>query len=143
MLTDRFSQLIKDPSSLLPADFGKDDVFSPASILYTMTTCHSLKLVSDEIIGDPLDAKMFEFTGWSFEEGGRIYEFIPDTDTKETNDDAMDSMGLLDKDGEGPVRGNYVARDGTQRGGMPCVRPPGGVVSLGGGADRRGDWSYS
>src|SRR3981189_596370 len=119
----RFSPLIKDPSSLLPGDIGKDDVFSPAAILYTMTTCHSLKLVSDEIIGDPLDAKMFEFTGWTFEEGGRIYEFIPDIDTKETNDDEDDEMGLLDKDNEVPVRGQYIARDGNERSGMPCVRP--------------------
>ena len=131
ILINRFSQLIKDPSSLLPADLGKDDVFSPASILYTMTTCHSLKLVSDEIIGDPLDAKMFEFTGWTFEEGGRIYEFIPDKDTKETNSDANDEMGLLDKDNEVSLRGHYVARDGSQRGGRPCVRPPGEVLFLG------------
>lgn len=34
-----------------------------------MTTCHSLRLVDDELLGDPLDLKMFEFTGWSFQEG--------------------------------------------------------------------------
>jgi len=34
-----------------------------------MATCHSLRLVEDELIGDPLDLKMFEFTGWVFEEG--------------------------------------------------------------------------
>lgn len=39
--------------------------------LYTMTTCHSLRLVDGELVGDPLDIKMFEFTGWSFEESGR------------------------------------------------------------------------
>jgi cation-transporting ATPase 13A3/4/5 len=37
--------------------------------MYTMATCHSLRLVDDELIGDPLDFKMFQFTGWSFEEG--------------------------------------------------------------------------
>lgn len=26
-------------------------------------------MVDGELIGDPLDVKMFEFTGWSFEEG--------------------------------------------------------------------------
>ena len=34
-----------------------------------MATCHSLRLVDGELLGDPLDLKMFQFTGWSFEEG--------------------------------------------------------------------------
>lgn len=33
-----------------------------------MATCHSLRSVDDELLGDPLDVKMFEFTGWSFRE---------------------------------------------------------------------------
>lgn len=103
---------------MLSTDQGKDDVYSPAAILYTMTTCHSLKLVSDEIIGDPLDAKMFEFTGWTFEEGGHIYQFIRDQNDKEIGDD----VGLLDKDE--PPKGRYVTRDGSERTGMPAVRPP-------------------
>ncbi|UKZ70004.1 uncharacterized protein TrAtP1_011007 [Trichoderma atroviride] len=37
--------------------------------LYTMATCHSLRSVDGELVGDPLDLKMFEFTEWSFEEG--------------------------------------------------------------------------
>jgi hypothetical protein len=80
-----------------------------------MTTCHSLKLVSDEIIGDPLDAKMFEFTGWTFEEGGRVYEFILDQN-KESDD-----VGFYKDE---PPRGRYVARDGSERSGIPSVRPP-------------------
>lgn len=35
-----------------------------------MATCHSLRVVDGEFLGDPLDVKMFEFTGWSYEEGG-------------------------------------------------------------------------
>jgi len=34
-----------------------------------MATCHSLRAVNGDLLGDPLDLKMFEFTGWSFEEG--------------------------------------------------------------------------
>jgi hypothetical protein len=101
---------------LLPTDINKDDVFSPAAILYTMTTCHSLKLVSDEIIGDPLDAKMFEFTGWTFEEGGRVHEFISEVDKE------GDDTRLLNKDDT--RHGRYVTRDGSERSGMACVRPP-------------------
>ena len=37
-----------------------------------MATCHSLRVIGDEMVGDPLDVKMFEFTGWSFEETGQI-----------------------------------------------------------------------
>lgn len=40
-----------------------------ANFLYALATCHSLKVVKGEILGDPLDAKMFEFTGWTIEEG--------------------------------------------------------------------------
>jgi cation-transporting ATPase 13A3/4/5 len=39
-------------------------------MIYTMATCHSLRVVDDELLGDPLDVKMFQFTGWSYEEGG-------------------------------------------------------------------------
>jgi cation-transporting P-type ATPase 13A2 len=81
--------LIKDPAKLTE------------DILFTMATCHSLKLVSDEIIGDPLDAKMFEFTKWTFEEGGRIYEFKEE--------------------------GHYVTREGSSRT-RPLVRPPLGAT---------------
>lgn len=35
-----------------------------------MATCHALRVVDGELLGDPLDIKMFQFTGWSYEEGG-------------------------------------------------------------------------
>lgn len=38
------------------------------SIVHTMATCHSLRVIDGELLGDPLDVKMFQFTGWSFEE---------------------------------------------------------------------------
>jgi hypothetical protein len=83
-----------------------------------MTTCHSLKLVQDEIIGDPLDAKMFEFTGWTFEEGGKIYEFIPEVEGIKEDERAS----FVSKDGL--PRGRYVARNGPEREGYASVRPP-------------------
>lgn len=43
-----------------------------------MATCHSLRMIDGELIGDPLDVKMFEFTNWSYEEGSHntaeVYE---------------------------------------------------------------------
>ncbi|KAF9933570.1 hypothetical protein FBU30_005213 [Linnemannia zychae] len=40
------------------------------SLLFTMATCHSVKSLNGELIGDPLDLKMFDFTQWILEEGG-------------------------------------------------------------------------
>ncbi|KAG7711194.1 hypothetical protein KL949_001750 [Ogataea haglerorum] len=42
------------------------DAASPQAyeLFLTMLSCQSLKKVEDEIVGDPLDAKTFEFTNW-------------------------------------------------------------------------------
>lgn len=45
-----------------------------------MATCHSLRVVDDELLGDPLDVKMFEFTGWSFEEFAQKADAIDQED---------------------------------------------------------------
>ena len=70
---NRFSDLLSDTLYLLPgAAYERDptlDYSFHKAALYTMATCHSLRLVNGELVGDPLDVKMFEFTGWSFEEG--------------------------------------------------------------------------
>ncbi|KAF2171020.1 hypothetical protein M409DRAFT_18993 [Zasmidium cellare ATCC 36951] len=82
---NRFSEIVTDASSLLPgAAYERDptiDYNANKAILYTMATCHSLRVVDDEFIGDPLDLKMFEFTGWQYEEGSEI------TGTGEEEDD--------------------------------------------------------
>lgn len=36
--------------------------------LRSMCTCHALRIVAGERVGDPLDEKMFEFTGWNLAE---------------------------------------------------------------------------
>ncbi|KAI0697731.1 P-type ATPase [Cerioporus squamosus] len=59
---DRFGELLEDIHDL-PASRDK------ANFLHALATCHSLKMVDGEIIGDPLDVKMFEFTKWTLEEG--------------------------------------------------------------------------
>lgn len=68
----RFSDVLGNSSTLLPgAVYERDptvDFQIHKATLYTMATCHSLRVVNDELLGDPLDVKMFEFTGWSFEE---------------------------------------------------------------------------
>lgn len=37
-------------------------------LLGCMTSCHSLRLIEGELLGDPLDVKMFGFTRWNFTE---------------------------------------------------------------------------
>ena len=50
------------------------DNFQPKSPLLTcLATCHSLTLINNELIGDPLDVKMFESTKWTLEEEGLYY----------------------------------------------------------------------
>ncbi|KAF6815850.1 p-type ATPase [Colletotrichum sojae] len=71
--TSRFTDVISDPAYLVPQrrdgsrDRATDSKLQAA--LFTMATCHSLRSVDDELVGDPLDLKMFEFTRWTFEEG--------------------------------------------------------------------------
>ncbi|CCM05018.1 uncharacterized protein FIBRA_07217 [Fibroporia radiculosa] len=59
---DRFGELIENIHDL-PSSLDK------ANFLHALATCHSLKMVDGEAIGDPLDVKMFEFTRWTLEEG--------------------------------------------------------------------------
>jgi cation-transporting P-type ATPase 13A2 len=70
---NRFSEILTDASSLLPGSlYERDPTISyetHKAALYTMATCHSLRVVDSELVGDPLDLKMFDFTGWIFEEG--------------------------------------------------------------------------
>ncbi|TGO73257.1 hypothetical protein BELL_0377g00120 [Botrytis elliptica] len=82
---NRFSDILTDATSLLPgAAYERDptvDYNIHKAILYTMATCHSLRVVDDELMGDPLDLKMFDFTGWSFEEGQHNSGDIDDEDS--------------------------------------------------------------
>jgi cation-transporting ATPase 13A2 len=60
----RFGELLDNVYDL-PGPMGREkDTF-----LYALTTCHQLKVVDGEVIGDPLDVKMFQFTKWTIEEG--------------------------------------------------------------------------
>lgn len=80
-----FSDLLSDAPSLLPgASYERDptiDYDAHKAALYTMTTCHSLRVVDGSLVGDPLDLKMFEFTRWSFEEGEQNLSDAEDEDS--------------------------------------------------------------
>ncbi|KAF2868504.1 hypothetical protein BDV95DRAFT_579980 [Massariosphaeria phaeospora] len=70
---NRFSDILTEATDVLPGSpYERDPTIDYAihkAILYTMATCHSLREVDHELVGDPLDVKMFNFTGWGFEEG--------------------------------------------------------------------------
>ncbi|KAG4304603.1 hypothetical protein PORY_001996 [Pneumocystis oryctolagi] len=63
---------IHKESLTLPFYVSNYNDLSPSNrenaMLYTMATCHSLRLLNHNLIGDPLDLKMFCFTGWVLEE---------------------------------------------------------------------------
>lgn len=74
--TERFSELhgeIRD----VPDAGGKG---GKTPLLYALATCHQLKMIDGEVIGDPLDIKMFEFTGWTLDEGRGPPEPGPEQD---------------------------------------------------------------
>lgn len=64
-----FGEILSRPKSFDSHGTGQATRSPLTAILHTMATCHSLRSVDEELVGDPLDLKMFEFTGWSFEEG--------------------------------------------------------------------------
>ena len=105
----RFSELHESVEEM-PVNKGapKEDVDArKMPLLYALATCHSLKVVDGEVIGDPLDVKMFEYTGWTLDEG------------KERMAKATTKTGTA-KDGKSRLTDRPPALVQT------VVRPPGG-----------------
>ncbi|KAI3477588.1 hypothetical protein L1887_60628 [Cichorium endivia] len=66
----RFSELHETVDEMPVGAGAKSDADArKMPLLYALATCHSLKVVDGEVIGDPLDVKMFEYTGWTLDEG--------------------------------------------------------------------------
>jgi cation-transporting ATPase 13A3/4/5 len=74
-------------------------------IVCAMAACHSLKVVDGNLIGDPMDVKMFQFTGWQVEEGGSTWG-------------GAGSQTLLKEQRPTPATGDLISM---------VVRPPGDV----------------
>lgn len=62
------------------------NIASDKFLLGCMSSCHSLRLIDDKLVGDPLDVKMFDFTKWNFSEefGGSNVPLVYETVGKET-----------------------------------------------------------
>jgi cation-transporting ATPase 13A3/4/5 len=105
----RFSELHEqaDEMPVNPNSQRGDAEARKLPLLYALATCHSLKVVDGEVIGDPLDVKMFEFTGWTLDEG------------KEQAARATTKVGTA-KDGKSRLTERAPALVQT------VVRPPGG-----------------
>ncbi|KAI1339008.1 hypothetical protein F5Y15DRAFT_89450 [Xylariaceae sp. FL0016] len=72
--TNTFQDIVSEASTLVPythLSSSEDKYDTSRAALFTMATCHSLRSVDGELVGDPLDVKMFEFTRWNFEEGNQ------------------------------------------------------------------------
>lgn len=69
----KFNDLITNAEGLQSVNYN---------LLKALSSCHSLRVVDGELIGDPLDFKMFEFTQWKYEE-----EFAGFQDTNESRSD--------------------------------------------------------
>lgn len=71
-----------------------------AAMLCSMSSCHSLQSVDNELIGDPLDVKMFEFTGFMLQEnandfGQGFQESIKPSDSLMADIEAFDETRSL------------------------------------------------
>ncbi|KAJ1026343.1 hypothetical protein NDA16_002430 [Ustilago loliicola] len=104
----RFSELHETVDEMPVGAGTKSDTDArKMPLLYALATCHSLKVVDGEVIGDPLDVKMFEYTGWTLDEG------------KERSAKATTKTGTA-KNGKSKLTERLPALVQT------VVRPPGG-----------------
>ncbi|KAL5475533.1 hypothetical protein EMCRGX_G025360 [Ephydatia muelleri] len=77
---DKTGTLTEESLNMKHVTMATDGVFHPLTdnpaslppgiLLFAMATCHSLTIINNELVGDPLDVKMFCSTGWSLEEPG-------------------------------------------------------------------------
>lgn len=81
-----FEDLSDDVRSLNATSGDQYNVQNGEFLLGCMASCHSLRLIDDELVGDPLDVKMFDFTKWNFAEefGGSSVPLVYETVGKET-----------------------------------------------------------
>lgn len=75
--------------------FGVADAQTP--LLHALATCHALKIVDGEVIGDPLDMRMFEFTNWTLEEGKEGAAPKKSTDGKKSGSAKLTSSRVPDR----------------------------------------------
>jgi cation-transporting ATPase 13A2 len=102
-----FSDILQEAESIHPASECRSgqspDILPNQTILHTMATCHSLRKIDGELVGDPLDLKMFEFTDWTFEEGEQERDADADDATQLTPAIARSPVSVNDSEGSSPL----------------------------------------
>ncbi|KAK9478858.1 hypothetical protein V1514DRAFT_329959 [Lipomyces japonicus] len=69
----RFSELLQSPEAIVNESIRTEDIEIRKAMLFSMATCHSLRNHEHDLIGDPLDKQMFNFTRWGYEEEDQYY----------------------------------------------------------------------
>ena len=94
-----FGDLIKDIHNVFTKFSLKDCSSSIDSksrdFLISLLTCHSLRHVDGELLGDPLDFKMFQFTGWSFAEDFKGQAFHSLYEERHEEDIFPENAGII------------------------------------------------
>ena len=61
---------VDEELEFMPPRKDVTELDNSSALMTCLATCHSITLIDNELVGDPLDVKMFESTGWEFEEPG-------------------------------------------------------------------------
>ena len=109
----RFGELLEDIRDLATGH-------SKATLLYGLATCHSLQVVDGEVIGDPLDVKMFTFTRWTLEEGR-----VGGTGVIKSKKAVVEQAALVQNVVRPPGSGQFMLEDALRGAGKVaiCMRP--------------------
>ena len=131
---NRFGELIEDAVDI-PAPLGREK----CSFLHALATCHSLKVIEGEVIGDPLDAKMFEFTGWTLDEGraagvGAI---------KDKSGQIVEQASLVQVVVRPPGSAQFKLEDALKGGAKVCAWCDSGWLGADSSCSARTSWSWA
>ncbi|KAF9436778.1 hypothetical protein BGZ76_003009 [Entomortierella beljakovae] len=91
--TGKFGEMMSSVEEIQNAPKSLQEKSTP--MLYAMTTCHSVKSVNGELIGDPLDLKMFDFTLWILEEGGLGSRLANITEATQKSGKGSNTSGIV------------------------------------------------
>ncbi|KAK9453672.1 hypothetical protein V1511DRAFT_462087 [Dipodascopsis uninucleata] len=99
--SNQFSDLLKSSSSILTEATDStsfdDEFYTRILVLSALASCHSLRLVDDDLLGDPLDYKMFSFTEWEFEENGHVFMPTNQVGDETIHEERMNNNGESNK----------------------------------------------
>lgn len=78
-----------------PEEYRTSSLDKDQAILMTgMVTCHATSNINGRLVGDPLDIKMFQQTGWTLDEtnSNEIFRVYPPTSEEESKEKGFHSV---------------------------------------------------